>query len=394
MQNSKNINSMKKVAEIQSYSSHITDIAELIEQGRKSAVRYVNTALVVTYWLIGRRIVEYEQKGKERADYGQALLKKLSDDLTKKFGKGFGYINLNLMRQFYLTYPPQKILQTVSEEFPKDKKRQTLSVESLKSHILFSQLQISQTLYMKFTLSWSHYCLLMRLDDSFKREFYEAECIRGNWSVRQLDRQIQSMLYERTALSKHKLSVIAKSHKSPVILKPEDEIKDPYVLEFLGLKDEYSESQLEEALIKHLEHFLLELGIGFTFVARQKRITIDGRHYRLDLLFYHRILKCLVAVDLKIGEFTHADAGQMNLYLNYLKDKEKFPEENNPIGLILCSDKNKTIVEYALGGMSNKIFTSKYRLQLPAPEILKAEIEQEKQKLLEMEIIKDKKSKK
>jgi predicted nuclease of restriction endonuclease-like (RecB) superfamily len=226
----------------------------------------------------------------------------------------------------------------------------------------------------------------MRLDEPLKREFYEAECIRGNWSVRQLDRQIQSMLYERTALSRRKLAVIAKAHEKPITLKPEDEIKDPYVLEFLGLKDEYSESQLEEALIRHLEHFLLELGTGFTFVARQKRITLEGSHYRLDLLFYHRTLRCLVAIDLKIGEFSHADAGQMNLYLNYLKDKEKLPEENDPVGLILCTDKKKTVVEYALGGMSNRIFASKYKLQLPDPEVLKREIEHEKQRLLEMKV--------
>ena len=199
------------------------------------------------------------------------------------------------------------------------------------------------------------------------------------------------MLYERTALSKHKMAVIDKAHQKPIILKPEDEIKDPYILEFLGLKDEYSESQLEEALIKHLEHFLLELGIGFTFVARQKRITLEGTHYRLDLLLYHRILKCLVAIDLKIGEFSHADAGQMNLYLNYLKDKEKLTGENDPVGIILCSDKKKTVAEYALAGMSNKIFASKYKLQLPDPNILKKEIEHEKRRLLEMNIIKNKK---
>jgi len=234
----------------------------------------------------------------------------------------------------------------------------------------------------------------MRLDEPFKREFYETECIRGNWSVRQLDRQIQSMLYERTALSKRKMAVIARAHEKPITLKPEDEIKDPYVLEFLGLKDEYSESQLEEALIKHLEYFLLELGIGFTFVARQKRITLEGSHYRLDLLLYHRILRCLVAIDLKIGEFTHVDAGQMNLYVNYLKDREKLPEENDPVGLILCADKKKTVVEYALGGMSNRIFASKYKLQLPDPEVLKAEIEHEKQRLIEMKIINEEKKSK
>ena len=380
---------VKKNIEIENYSSLITDLASLIEQGRKTAVRYVNTALVATYWLMGRRIVEYEQKGKERAEYGEALLKKISADLTPRFGKGFTDRNLGHMRQFYIIY--QEIRHTLCAELPEErtgKNSHTVRAELLPISQAVSE--VSETLSRKFPLSWSHYRLLMRLDEPFKREFYETECIRGSWSVRQLDRQIQSMLYERTALSKRKLAVISKAHEKPIAVRPEDEIKDPYILEFLGLRDEYSESQLEEALVRHLEHFLLELGIGFTFVARQKRITLEGSHYRLDLLLYHRILRCLVAIDLKIGEFTHADAGQMNLYLNYLKDKEKLPEENNPIGLILCSDKKRTVVEYALGGMSNKIFASKYKLQLPDPEVLKTELEHERQRLLEMKIVEDK----
>lgn len=346
--------------------------------------------------------MEYEQKGKERAEYGEVLLERLAKDLTNKFGKGFGRENLRLMRQFYLAYQNLQISQTVSGKSVKNKIGQPVPTElsaifqtpsgiSQKSQTLSYQsvMEISNTLAAKFPLSWSHYCLLIRFDEPFKREFYEAECIRGNWSVRQLYRQIQSMLYERTALSKRKLAVMSKAHEKPIVLKPEDELKDPYILEFLGLKDEYSESQLEEALIRHLEHFLLELGIGFTFVARQKRITLEGSHYRLDLLFYHRILKCLVAIDLKIGAFTHADAGQMNLYLNYLKDREKLPEENDPVVLILCSDKKQTIVEYALGGMTNKIFASKYKLKLPDPEVLKTEIERERQRLLEMKIVEE-----
>lgn len=391
---------MKKAIKSTSYSSLLADLASVIEQGRKTAVRYVNTALVATYWLVGRRIVEYEQKGKERAEYGEALLEHLAVDLTKKFGKGFGRENLRLMRQFFLVYQQTQISQTMSGKLSIERNKQTLSAELITKsqtpsgkskgiYTLYSQSEIPHILYAQFPLSWSHYCLLMRLNESFKREFYETECIQGNWSVRQLDRQIQSMLYERTALSKKKLTVIAKAHEKPIALKPEDEIKDPYILEFLGLKDEYSESQLEEALIRHLEHFLLELGNGFTFVARQKRITLEGSHYRLDLLLYHRILRCLVAIDLKIGEFTHADAGQMNLYVNYLKDREKLPDENDPVGLILCTDKKKTVVEYALGGMNNRIFASKYRLQLPDPKVLETEIEHEKQRLLEMKIIKE-----
>jgi len=373
---------MNRIDKTQNYSNLIADLSSIIEEGRKLAVRYINTALVTAYWLIGRRIVEFEQKGKERADYGMRLLEMLSNDLAKRFGRGYSRDNLEAMRNFYLTYK-KEISETVSRKLIAQKS-DTMSRNLLTSSTI-------QHCSKRFVLSWSHYRLLMRLEEPFKREFYEAECIRGNWSVRQLDRQIQSMLYERTALSKKKLAVISKAHEKPLALKPEDEIKDPYILEFLELKDEYSESQLEEALIKHLEHFLLELGIGFSFVARQKRITLEGSHYRLDLLFYHRILRCLVAIDLKIGEFTHADAGQMNLYLNYLKDREKFPSENDPVGIILCTDKKKTVVEYALGGMSNKIFASKYKLKLPDPKILKAEIEHERQRLLEMKIIKEEK---
>jgi len=383
---------VKKLKE--NYSTLISDLAFLIEQGRKAAVRYVNTALVATYWLIGKRIVDYEQKEKERAEYGRALLKYLSNDLTKQVGKGWSEPHLRAVRQFYLTYrdiEKRYTLCSESQKFVESEIQHTLCSELIPADVSPAKVQLSsmESFAMMFPLSWSHYRLLMRLDESLKREFYEAECIRGNWSVRQMDRQIQSMLYERTALSKRKSAVIARSHEKPIVLKPEDEIKDPYILEFLGLKDEYSESQLEDALIKHLENFLLELGIGFTFVARQKRITLEGSHYRLDLLLYHRVLRCLAAIDLKVGEFSHADAGQMNLYLNYLKDKEKLPGENDPVGIILCTDKKETVVEYALGGMSNQIFTSKYKLQLPDLEILKTEIEHEKQRLLEMKIVEE-----
>ena len=350
---------MKNISISQAYSNLITDLSSLIEQGRRVAVRYVNTALVATYWLMGRQIVEFEQKGKQRAEYGEELLQKLSADLCKKFGRGFSPDNLEAMRRFYLVYK-----SGISE---------TVSRKSLPAYVIRHYAD-------KFVLSWSHYRLLLRLDEQTKRTFYETECVRGNWSVRQLDRQIQSMLFERVALSKNKAAVIAKSHAGSVELRPEDEIKDPYVLEFLNLKTEYSESELEDALIHHLEDFLLELGVGFTFVARQKLITLEGEHYRLDLLLYHRDLRCLVAIDLKIGKFTAADAGQMNLYLNYLKDKEKRPYENDPVGLILCADKKQTVVEYALGGMNNKIFASKYKLQLPDPKTIRKEIEREKQK--------------
>ena len=278
---------MKRNIKTQNYSSLITDLASFIEQGRKTAVRYINTALVATYWLIGRRIVEYEQKGKERAEYGEALLRRLSDDLTKQFGKGWGEPHLRAVRQFYLIYGDIEKRYTLCSE---SKGLKELSIRHTSCSELIPTETSSITLSIEsfnqiFPLSWSHYRLLMRLDEQFKREFYEAECIRGNWSVRQLDRQIQSMLYERTALSRRKMAVIAKAHEKPIALKPEDEIKDPYILEFLGLKDEYSESQLEEALIRHMEHFLLELGNGFTFVARQKESPLKEAIIALTFFF-------------------------------------------------------------------------------------------------------------
>lgn len=377
---------MPKITKPQNYSTLISDLHSIIEQGRKTAVSFVNTALVATYWLVGKRIVEDEQQGEKRAEYGESTLKNISKNLTSRFGKGFSVPQLKNIRQFYIIYSTKRY--TLSSQFKIQKPSTSSKEKDNKKAQTVSGLFGS--LSNQFSLSWSHYCLLMRLDDQSKREFYETECLKGNWSVRQLDRQIQSMLFERVALSKQKQSVISKAHQKPIILTPEDEIKDPYILEFLGLKDEYSESQLEEALIKHLEHFLLELGAGFTFVARQKRFTLAGDHYRIDLLLYHRILKCLVAIDLKIGKITPADAGQMNFYLNYLKDKEKFDGENDPVGIILCSDKKETVVKYATGGLSNKIFASQYQLQLPDPEVLKTEIEHEKQRLLEQKIIEEK----
>ncbi len=362
------------------YGQLLNDLSSLIKEGRKFAVRQVNTALVGTYWLMGGRIVEYEQKGKRRAEYGDELLVKLSIDLAKQFGEGFRRANLNLMRQFYLTYPVRGIIQTVSGQF-----------ENLPHRFIPSLKDMFASVTKRLSLSWSHYCLLMRLKESPKREFYENESMRGSWSVRQLDRQIQSMLYERTALSRRKQFLLAKAHEHPIIVRPEDEIKDPYVLEFLSLKDEYSESDLEDALIRHLENFLLELGLGFTFVARQKRFMVGGNHYRIDLLLYHRILKSLVIADIKLNEFTHADAGQMNFYLNWAKDHAKLSDENDPIGIILCSGKNKAYVKYALGGMENKIFVPEYRLKLPKAEELEREIERERKRFLEHQAVVEKK---
>lgn len=242
-------------------------------------------------------------------------------------------------------------------------------------------LKILQTVSGEFLLSWSHYVRLMVLDEPEKREFYEEEARRAGWPVRQLDRQINSMLYERVALSRKKGELLRKAEQKPDLVTAGEEIKDPYILEFLGLPEPYSEKDLESALIRHLTDFLLELGYGFTFVARQKRLQVGSESYYIDLLFYHRYLRCLVVIDLKIGKFTHADVGQMNLYLNYLSEKETLKGENPPIGLILCAEKDEAVAQYALGGLNNKMFASRYKLQLPDPDILKREIDAERRRL-------------
>ncbi len=337
------------------YRQLLNSISALIHEGRESVVRQVNAALVATYWLTGRRIVEFEQKGRNRARYGEALLKHLSGDLKHKLGKGWGEAHLRAIRQFYLTYKGIE-------------KRYTVCSELAKAPALGDVIR-------SFSLSWSHYRQLMRLDDSVKRRFYENECLRSHWSARQLDREIQAALFERTALSKRKDLVLKKANEHPIIVRPEDEIKDSYVLEFLNLKDEYSELDLEDALIHHLERFLLELGAGFTFVSRQKRFNLDGDEYRMDLVLYHIPLNCYVILDLKIGRFTHAYAGQMNLYLNWAKDHLMPQAESDPIGVVLCANKSSACVKYATGGMSNKIFVSKYQLKLPKPDDLKRELQ-------------------
>jgi len=310
--------------------------------------------MTATYWEIGRRVVEYEQGGKRRAEYGAALLKRLSVDLARRFGRGFSERNLEQMRLFYLGWP---ISQTASAE--------------------------SSSPEQRWLLPWSHYVRLLGVSDPKARAFYESEVIRGGWSVRQLDRQISTLYYERTALSRNKAAVLRKDDppEPTEIPTPEEEIKDPLVLEFLGLKDEYSESLLEEVLIRHLEHFLLELGSDFAFVSRQKRLRVGDEWYRIDLVFFHRRLRCLILIDLKLGKFTHADAGQINLYLNYAREHWTHPDENPPVGLILCTKKNEAVAHYALGNLTNKVLASRYKVQLPSPKSLANEIEMERQRL-------------
>jgi len=341
------------------YTGLLGDISGLLREARITAGRVVNSIVTVTYWEIGRRIVEYEEKGEARAEYGAKLLKRLAADLTARFGRGFGYSNLNLFRQFYLIYQERKpILQSVIGE-------------------LASATQGPPV----FRLSWTHYIKLLPISDSHKRNFYEEEALRSGWSVRQLDRQIEAMLFERIALSRKKAALLDKAERDGEGIMPEEAIKDPYILDFLGLPEQHSEKELEDALIAHLTDFLLEMGYGFTFVARQKRLQIGSELFYLDLLLYHRRLRCLVAIDLKIGRFTHADAGQMNMYLNYLRENETAEDEQPPVGLIFCAEKDEAVAHYALGGLTNKIFASRYKVQLPDPDVLTREIEAERRRL-------------
>jgi predicted nuclease of restriction endonuclease-like (RecB) superfamily len=357
-----------RLAAIVGYDEVLASMAELLESARRTAARATNAIMTATYWEIGRRIVELEQGGKERAQYGKALLQRLAADLSEKFGRGFSVDNLETMRIFYQTYT--NICSTPSSE-----KSETLSRKFTVNEIA-----------CKFPLPWSHYVLLVRRPRSSEaRTFYEAEALRGGWTVRQLARQIDSQFYERTALSRNKAAMLKKGAvpKPEDAVTPEEEIKDPFVLEFLGLKDEYSENDLEEALIRQLESFLLELGSDFAFIGRQRRLRIGDEWYRVDLLFFHRRLRCLLIVDLKLGKFTHADAGQMHLYLNYAREHWTHPDENPPVGLILCAQKDHALARYALEGLPNKVLAAEYRTALPDEKLLADELERTRRMLEE-----------
>ena len=291
-------------------------IVSLLQEARLQVVRTVNHTMVYTYFNIGRMIVEEEQNGKERAEYGKQLLKGLSKRLTEEFGKGFSVDNLQNMKRFYITY---SIYETLSHISNSEQISQSVTGVSDKDVISSTVSTNFETTNLSFVLTWSHYTFLMRMDNKEERNFYEIESAKNNWSLRELKRQFDSALYARLALSRDKVEVKKLSEKGLIVEKPKDIIKDPYILEFLGLpeKHSYSESDLEEEIISKLEHFLLELGNGFTFVSRQKRITFDDKHFRIDLVFYNRILKCFVLIDLKIGELKHQDLGQMQMYVNY-----------------------------------------------------------------------------
>ncbi|MEK7263243.1 MAG: PDDEXK nuclease domain-containing protein [Bacteroidota bacterium] len=340
------------------YESLIGSIGQLLQQGREQAARSVNTILVQTYWQIGRHIVEFEQGGKEKAEYGSDLLNKLSKDLTYLYGKGFGRSNLFYIRKLYLAFPNSG----------------TLSHDLEKIQTQSGQMKISGT--VSHLLSWSHYYEILKSENELEIGFYTKQCEKENWSVRELKRQMKSMLFHRLALSKDKEGVLKLAKEGAAIQQAEDIIKDPYVLEFLNIpqNEKYLEGDLEEKLIQNLQSFLLELGKGFAFIGRQYKIHIGGRLFFVDLVFYHRILKCFVLFDLKRGEIEHGDIGQMNLYLNYFKKEENTEGDNEPIGVVLGAYKDHILMEYATAGLSNQLFVSKYQLYLPEKEKLEAEL--------------------
>ena len=363
------------------YTGFLSGVLGLFDAGRRTAARAVNAVLTATYWEVGRRIVEFEQGGKGRAGYGEALLTRLAGDLTARHGRGFSRQNLQQMRGFYLGW---EICQTPSGIFAA---RVKLPAGPDAPTLLSSAIPVptdpAAALPAAFPLPWSHYVRLLSLDDPQARHFYEQEAVRGGWSVRQLARQVNAQFYERTLLSKNKAAMLTKGQVRTAAdaVTVDEQIRDPFVLEFLNLRDEYAESDLEDALVRHLEAFLLELGGDFTFVGRQKRLRLDDKWFKVDLVFFHRALRCLLLLDLKIGEFDHADAGQMNMYLNYAKEHWVRAGENPPVGLILCAKKGHDEARYALGGLDNKVLTATYRTTLPDAAVLVAEVERTRRML-------------
>ncbi len=352
----------------------LTEVRQLIQSARRGISTIVDTFQVMTNYEIGRRIVEHEQKGAKRAAYGAELLKELSARLTEEFGQGFSRSNLQSMRTFFIEWQEKvpQICQTASGKLLEGQIFQTASEKLVPS-------QIRQTPSGKspFTLSWSHYVVLMTIKDRDERSFYEIESAQSNWNVRELKRQKASCLYERLALSRDKEGIRKLAREGQVIVRPEDLLKEPFVLEFLGLDDKasYSESDLEQAIINRLEHFLLELGKGFLFEARQKRFTFDEDHYFVDLVFYNRLLRCYVIIDLKLDKLTHQDLGQMQMYVNYYDREVKLPDENPTIGLLLCKSAKKTVIELTLPKGAN-IHAKEYNLYLPSKELLKQKLDE------------------
>lgn len=330
------------------YDSLLSDVIALLDASRRASARAVNAVMTTTYWAVGHRIVEHEQRGAARAEYGKGLLRRLAADLGARFGRGFSVDRLETARLFYLASVEGSISATVSR---KSEPQQP----------------------PEFPLSWSHYVLILRRVKSNRaRRFYELEALESGWTVRQLERQVATQFYERVALSRNKASMLRRGvrKRRSDFASPERELKDPFVLEFLGLKDEFSENELEAALVRELETLLLEMGRDFTFVGRQQRLRVGSEWFRVDLVFFHRRLRCLFIIELKLGHFKHADAGQMNLYLNYAREQWMVPGENPPVGVILCTSKDESVARYALEGLSSKVMAAEYRTKLPDERVL------------------------
>jgi len=357
-------------------------IRDILDSARAGAARSVNTIHVVANWLIGREIVEEEQKGRRRAEYGRRLIENLSKRLVRDFGRGFAVRNLETFRAFYLGYPELVIPHAVRAESADHRSRKIPHTASMPLPVIPHAVSAKSWKPGRLhpNLSWTHYRTLLRVDKAEARSFYEIEAIRNEWSVRELERQINSLLHERLALSRDKKGLMRLAVKGHEVQRPADVFKDPMVMEFLGLPEspKLVETELEQALIDNLQVFLLELGRGFAFVARQERLTLDGDHFYIDLVFYHAVLKCYVIVDLKTGKLTHQDLGQLQLYVNYY-DRERRTKGDNPtLGLILCADKNDAVVRYTLGpDQQRKIFASRYKLHLPSEAELRAELRRE-----------------
>jgi predicted nuclease of restriction endonuclease-like (RecB) superfamily len=370
-------------------STLLGNIQEAHQWFAGQAARQINTALTMRNWIIGMYLFEYEQKGQDRAQYGAALYANIAERAKKMGLKGMSKSNLYGFQGFYLTYP--QIFQFLAGKFQSIENQEVLRLTEHASE----QIDIVQSKTGKYSqvapndigllinrLTYTHFVELLRCDTELKRTFYETQALINNWNVRELRRAMDSLLFERTGLSTDKAAVLEK-HRSGSGLDVVDFLKNPMILDFLGLseKAEYTETDLEQAIINHLQHFLMEAGRGFCFEARQRRISFDNRHYRIDLVFYHRILKCHVLFDLKIGEFDHSDAGQMNLYLNYYRENEMSEGDNLPVGIILCAEKNHALVHYATGNLPQPIFVSKYLLNLPSEAELRRIVEEEQEKL-------------
>jgi len=364
--------------ELEKVNTLYGEIRAVLEKARSSAYRAVNLAMVQAYWQIGYLIVEHEQEGKERAEYGKAILKELAKRLSLEFGKGFDITNLRKMRQFYLLFSKRDAVRLKSDATKRDATRPEFR-EIEKCHALRGE------------LSWTHYRLLLRVENGKTREWYMNEAADQNWSTRQLDRQISTLYYERLLASREKGPVKHEAEEKLARLEPERFIRDPYVLEFLDLKDYpgLRESTVEQAIIDKLQHFLLELGKGFSFVARQKRMQFGDEDFYVDLVFYNFILKCFVLIDLKIGKLTHQDIGQMDGYVRMYEDHGKVEGDNPTIGLILCSEKNETIARYSVLNESKQLFASRYMLYLPTEEELECEVARERRLFEEKRIMED-----